>query len=248
MKLNSRKKNNVGRLWISIFFILMFYLLFVFLGDRINTVVIDVKNDINIYFSNKEEILKENNILKKENQELKLKNIFSEYYYNRTKILEEKLNYWENNHIQRNSFKVLSYKEDPIYKALTVENNEHISLKKNDKVYSSKNFVIGKVSSINNNIIRINEFSDLGYKNNFIIIQNGEMLYKGEGVGDSSGLIKISLPRDVKASENSIIVLDDGSQDIVGVFLKDIFKSQDTDREVYFRTIQNPNTMLEVEI
>jgi len=84
-------------------------------------------------------------------------------------------------------------------------------------------------------------------KSEYIIIEKGKVVFKGIGVGDSSGLIKMKLPRDITLSKNSIILLND-RESIAGIFLRDDFKSQNTEREVYFRTIINPEDILSVEI
>jgi len=76
---------------------------------------------------------------------------------------------------------------------------------------------------------------------------DGEIIFKGEGKGESSGIIKLKLPRNINISKDSIILLEDG-RSIVGTFLRDDFKSQNTEREVYFRVIVNPEDVFMVEI
>lgn len=247
MKLNSKKKNTFSRIFISILFILMFYLFLNFFGDFIKKIIIDTKNNTYLYFLNSKEILDKNLLLKKEVQDLKLKNIFSDYYYNKVKELEKRLNFLNDNDLERELFKIFSSENLILKDGLILENKNKSKKENGDLVYIFDNIVLGRVKSVDSNFIKIENFYDINVKANYIIMTKGEVIFKGEGEGESSGIIKLKLPRNIKIHKDSIILLEDG-RSIVGIFLRDDFKSQNTEREVYFRTIVNPEDIFMVEI
>jgi len=141
MKLNSKKKNTFSRIFISILFILMFYLFLNFFGDFIKKKIIDTKNNTYLHLLDNKEVLDENLLLRKEIQDLKLKNIFSDYYYNKVKELEKRLNFLNNNGLERQLFKTFS-SEGLIFKnGLILENQNNSKVKTGDLVYVFDNIV-----------------------------------------------------------------------------------------------------------
>ena len=225
----------------------MFYLFLNFFGDFIKKKIIDTKNNTYLHLLDNKEVLDENLLLRKEIQDLKLKNIFSDYYYNKVKELEKRLNFLNNNGLERQLFKTFS-SEGLIFKnGLILENQNNSKVKTGDLVYVFDNIVWGRVKSVDSNFIKVENFYDINVKTNYVIMTDGEIIFKGEGKGESSGIIKLKLPRNINISEDSIILLEDG-RSIVGTFLRDDFKSQNTEREVYFRVIVNPEDVFMVEI
>lgn len=209
-------------------------------------IFIDFKKNIDYFLLDNKNILDENIRLKKEIQNYKIKNIFSNYYYNRTKELENILRFSENNS-PRHIFNVFSNNDMPLQSKFILKNNSYFKDGIGDTVYVFDNFAIGRIDYFDNVLIKVKRFFDYNVKENYILMSDGEVVFKGEGVGQSSGLIKLELPRDLKISEDSIILLEDGIS-IVGVFLKDNFKSQNTERDVYFRSTLNPESIFQVEI
>ena len=248
MKLNSRKKNTLGRTSISIFFILVFYLFLNFFGDGIYNNILASKNNLKVYFLDNKEVKEENIKLKKEVEALKIKNIFANYYYNKSQELEKRLNFLPEQNKNRVLFNVFSQDEIPFYNYLILHKNEKKDIFIGDIVYLYNNFVLGRVDSVEDKMIKVSRFYDNNVKEKYIIMNKGKVIFKGEGFGNSNGLIKMDLPRDIVVENDSVIILEEDSVSIVGIFLKDDFESKDTKREVYFSVIYNPENVLSVEI
>jgi hypothetical protein len=121
-------------------------------------------------------------------------------------------------------------------------------IEEGDKVYLFNNVVIGVIDIVKDRIAVIKNFSDNGFKNNFLIKSGDNIIFRGTGVGDSNGLIKLILPRDIETPEGSVLYLDDASGDVVGKFMRDDYENQKTTREVYFKLLENPYEIFQVEI
>ena len=245
MKLNSRKKNRT--VLKTIFFILVFYLFFHFFSSYLIEKFFHWKDNLNLSFKTKSELIDENKNLKKVIQENKAKNIFINYYYQRANELEKRLFYQKENNLNRKIFKVLG-SLDLIYpKYLILKNYPNSNIEKNKTVYFFDNFTFGKIDSFDDKLIKVKILSDYGVKEKYSIISNGEVVYEAEGVGDSQGIIKFELPREVKINKNSIIVLTENKA-IVGLFDHEVFQNQDTKRTVYFKIPFDTKKTIEVEI
>ncbi len=242
MKLNSRKKN------IFWFKILIFGLIFYFLIQTFFApFLVSFSEKINLLILSKEKLKKENLILQKKILQKETENIFSKYFYDKSKSLEKRLSYLEKSEKKRVLKTITFDKKDFLYHSWVAENNNE-KIEIGSKVYFFDNFLFGKVVDLEKNFLKIRDFSDYNFQNNFLILENNEVVFRGVGYGDSNGLIKIELPRNLKLDKNSFLVLDDGSGDLVGKFYRDDFKSQNISREVYFKMIKNPKNIFEVEI
>ncbi len=226
---------------------MVFYLFSTLFFEDIQKKLISFNKNIDIYFLDNKEILEENIKLKKEIQDSKLKNIFSNYYYNKTKILEKRISSMKNNFKERKIFNNFIDNKLPFQSNFILDNKNNINVKKGDVVYVFDNIALGIVLENKNKLIKVKRFFDYGVKENYIIMNNGKIIFEGVGTGESLGMIKLKLPRDLEIPKESIIILDDNVS-IVGIFLRDDFKSQNTEREVYFRTILNPWEIFQVEI
>ena len=234
MKLNSRKKNT-GKKVKSLFFVLFFLLTLFWFRNDILLLILDLKNKIEISFSDKEKIFEENKELKEKISNFELEDLMREYDDS-----------FLDNFSERKKIKIF-LDENNIFKARTLKKDDKIKI--GDKVYFYKNILYGVVDSIDERFISIKSYSSHNFENNYLILSaENEVIYRGPGFGDTNGIIKLDLPRRLEVDKNSLLIIDDGSGDIVGKFEKDDYQKQESKREVYFKLLKNPYTVYQVEI
>jgi hypothetical protein len=225
---------------------LIFYLFLNIFSDSINSKFISFKNNFEKYYSDKVKLIQENKKLKKEVDELNIKNTFSNYFYQRSIDLEKRLNF---NNEERSLLSIFNKDKKVFYNYFILKNNHAKKYELGDIAYYFYNFAVGKVIEVDNEFIKIRPFYSYGVEEDYIILDNkNNLAYKANGVGETNGLIKINIPREIELSDDLILILAEDGKTIVAKFLKEDFKSQDTEREVYFKTFYNPSALFEVEI
>jgi cell shape-determining protein MreC len=163
--------------------------------------------------------------------------------------LKEELNYQIKNETKRNFFNIIFDENSNIFSSILILDPEE-KTKKNDLVFSKNNFLIGKISENISNISKIKLFSFLGEKNNFFIQVNSKIKIKVEGIGDGSGVIKILAPRDFVFEDMKKVFLlyENNISYIVGHLVDIKFKTQDTNKILFFKTFVNPSLLNKVQI
>jgi hypothetical protein len=191
-----------------------------------------------------------------ENQELKKKIEIYEnnenllfFYKNENEELKEKMGYQEFSANKRKYVKVINSGNSNIYKTFLL-NDEKGDVNLNDLVFYKFNLLIGKIVNKVGNIAQIEMFSQLGIKNTFYLYDGGTLKMKIEGVGQGSGVIRVDAPRDIVFENKQKVFLTNikNNSYLVAELVDETFKTQDTNKILYFKIFANLDLLSQVEI
>ena len=190
-----------------------------------------------------------------ENQDLKAKieiyedpgNLFF-FYKNENEALKQQLGYQEFSQDSRKILRVMNVDSSNIYNTLLIKNSPEIKV--GDLVFYKFNLQIGKLINKIGDVAQVEIFSQAGVKNNFHMYDGGILKMEVEGVGQGGGVIRVDAPRDVDFENASKVFLTNtkNSSYLVAELVDEIFKTQDTNKVLYFRVFTNPDLLSQVEI
>lgn len=239
----------------NIFFItpllvlLSFIMYFFFSTFFINLAWHGSKIKENIFAKDRKSLQEENNLLK----------VKMDFFKNSEKVisilesenikLKEELGYQLENQKKREVFNIVFNNNPNIYSSVLVLDPEE-KTDTGDLVFSYKNFIIGEVYDRVSNLSKIKLFSSFGNKNTFYIKDEGEIKLKVEAEGDGSGVIKVLAPRDFRfENKDKVFLVYENNTDYIIAYLVDTeFKTQDTNKVLYFKTFTNTSLLNQVSI
>jgi hypothetical protein len=213
--------------------------------------VVDMGTDIkkSIIEKSKQDLVLENNLLRAKMEIFKKPDNIIRLLEIENSKLKEELNYQAKNEKNRENFNVLFSKDSSIYSSILILDPEE-KTSKGDLVFAYKNFLIGKVYERVSNLSKIKLFSFLGEKNIFYLIEDGKAKLKVEGIGDGTGVIKVFAPRDFEfEKKKETFLVYQSNTDYKVAYLIDVeFKTQDTNKVLYFKTFINPSLLNQLKI
>ena len=253
MKDQFRSKKRIKKGWfykiILLFFVVILFFIFSSKFVKIFSTAEQLKEDFFSASLNTQDLILENNKLKKELEIYKNPENLFYFYKKENEELKKRLGYAEFFGNKRKIFHISKDKSSSIYGTFLFYDKSNFS-QKGDLVFYKFNLLIGKILEKKSNLAKVQLFSNIGAENTFYLYDGGELKMQVSGIGQGSGIIKAEAPREIIFKNTDKVFLVDSKNDsyLVAKMVDKKFKIQDSKKVLYFKVFANPNLLSQVEI